>query len=321
MIEKYWPGMDTSETPMKEVFLQGKEKKAIVLWKGYLPMERGVSRLMWNSREEMSVEIISGKFSYDVNWILMALGHKAIAPGQEGVLMGLFKHGEETWPVMFLDITDTEIRNILDKKNYSSAWLEKVMLKLASIIIKVKNFKGIKSIEEDGTENWLEYDSVGPIVRIDIKTEYKKKRGRKGKNTEERLYRVYFTSAFGRAFLENLIREGYSIFPQQVAELPAVEQELLISTCGWKEAIVTPEKLDRLLHLKKIKTKQDKYARKKIRKRILGNLKSKGYFESAKLDKYGNYHLIRPEKYPKAQIAGDLNFVLPDLKNVLPERL
>jgi hypothetical protein len=300
-MEKHWPGMDKSKTPLGELFLRPK-KKALVLWKDRLPMERGVSRLMWNLRDGPPIKIIKGEFSYDVLWVMMVLGRKAIAPGQNGIMLTIFKKDDSLNPVPFLEFTDTEFRGILAKQNYSSDWIREAVLKTASIIIDVKNFKGIKHIDEDGTEHWFEYESVGPMVMVDILTQYKKKRGRKAKNPEERRYRVYFTSTFGLNFLENLIREGYSLFPQQVTELPALEQELLISTCGWEKAILTPDQMLQLLRLKKSEKKHRKYMQRKRIKKLLGDLKARGYLESWKLDRRGNYELARPEKYPRPQI-------------------
>lgn len=177
-------GMDGRKTPLEEMFLR-KKKKALALWKGMLPMERGVSRLMWNSRNENPVEIINGQFSYDVLWVLLVLGYKAVAPGQEGAALALLGNGEEMGMAPFLEFTDAEFQKILDKKNHSSAWIEKAVLKLASIVVKVEKFKGIKNIEEDGTEHWLTYESVGPMVRADIITQFRKKRGRKAKRGRE----------------------------------------------------------------------------------------------------------------------------------------
>jgi len=299
---KNWPGMNTSETPLQEFYLQSKDevpnKKAIELWKETLPLEQSIARQMWKLRDGTSAEIVSGDFSYDVIWILLVLARKAVAEKREISLSAIMKDGEAVGLVLFTEVTDTYIQKTLNKPRFSSDMIEKSMKKLPLIMMDIKNRLEIKEGDKDGiTEHELTLERIRPMVLLDVLTHKKIKRGKGAKTNTERIYRIYFTSIFGMKFIENLWDDKFSFLPVSVLSRPILEQRIMFATCQFsKEAIVSEKQMLRICHKKESKRRDSVYKQRKSIGQALDNLKKDGLKGPWRWDKKKTvYHIFGPK--------------------------
>jgi len=296
---KYWPGMNTDKTPMEEIFLQ-KNKKAIELRKNILPVERQISSQLWKGRDGESVEIISGKFTYDVIWVLLAMGKKVVDHKKELGLTIFQKDGEPIGMALYQEIADSDFQKILGKEKYSSDFWYRAVTKAEKILIDIQQKKKFKEIGPDGEiDHELIYGRHRPMILVDYLAHSRKKRGRGAKKNTERLYRVYFTSAFGNHFIENLWENAYSFMPKKLLAMPIPGQMLMFTICGISgEVLLSFNQVREIFGWKKTKNRRRVYQQKERINELLDKLKGNGFLKGWWLNKDRNvYHLIRLERY------------------------
>jgi hypothetical protein len=272
------------------------DKFALAIKTGALPIERGLSFLLYERQDVDKVQIENGKIDYRIVWIFIVLASKLLS---EQKLEPLFKTSEDFEETVRevekrkdaekmelapdLEFSDSDFRKILGLMNYSSRNIEQLIDEFAVIRLKVQDFRGLKIIDEKGKEHWEAYSSsMGSMITLVKEKLEKRKRGRGSVINSENLYKVYFSSAFGLAFLNNLFVRGFTLLPKErFLKLSRKAQEFFLAIC-WsrKKTYLTLEQGFRILQWQGPKSTSNlsNYRKKFIE--VLNELKQEKWIKS-----------------------------------------
>jgi hypothetical protein len=276
--------------PGKKKLIDRDKKFRPALKKGAIVMERGISNILWESSRDRSVtvEFKTGRLDYKVLWVFFVFADKALRdkPGavlkdaqeleEVGAELAVMEREEVLKIAPYIEFSDDYFRRILGKPNYSSGDIQEIVERLGAISAKVTNFQGLYRIDpKTGKGSWTEYTSlVSSLAAVRTDKRERKKRGLGAKNNEERVYKVYFISPVGLAFLENLALHTATLIPRKFFELSGPAQELYVSMCrSSKDAIFTPDGLTRLLGWPEPKNRAIRFRNKRRAERLFNELK------------------------------------------------
>jgi hypothetical protein len=308
-----------ADSPPSEEKLINREKKfRSALKKGAIAMEPGISNLLWESSrdESVTVEFKTGRLDYHALWVFFVLADKVLrakpgavfkdAPELEkaGAELAVMEREEVLKIVPSIEFSDEDFRRVLGKPNISSGRIEEIVERLGCIVLKVTKFKGLYRIDpKTGKGSWTEYTSlVSSLAAVRTDKRERRKRGLGAKNNEERIYKVYFISPVGFAFLENLALRTATLIPRKFFELSGSAQELYLAICrSPKDAIFTPSGLARLLGWPEPENFALRYRNKKKAERYFNELQSADFISDWWF-KSGAYYVQK--KTDQRKIAG-----------------
>jgi len=290
------PTEEAAKLRTKTKAIEKADKFALAIKTGALPIERGLSFLLYERQDVNKVQIESGKIDYRIVWIFIVLASKLLS---EQKLEPLFKTSEDFEETVReiekrkdeekielapdIEFSDSDFRKILGLMNYSSRNIEQLIDEFAAIRLKVQDFRGLKIIDEKGKEHWEAYSSsMGSMITLVKEKLEKRKRGRGSVINSENLYKVYFSSAFGLAFLNNLFVRGFTLLPKErFLKLSRKAQEFFLAIC-WsrKKTYLTLEQGFRILQWQGPKNTSNLSNYRKKFVGVLNELKQKRWITS-----------------------------------------
>jgi len=250
-------------------------KRELAIKKGALPLERGTQEIVWNLD---AVDIHAGKLDHHIGQVLIVIAQK-LYEGKPEVLfdsvdtfLGVHDLVRKLDPLSTdfwgpeMRFTDRDFNRILHK-NLSSENIEKFVGKLPTLIFKVKSHASLKVVDENGKEQWKQYEitNYDNIAGVEVIKSGEQKRGL-GAGEERRAYRIYFKSRIGLAFWHNMASGGYSLLTNEhdhvrrFLALPGSSQMLVWAIWGWadnKPAIRSLEQLFKIMGWKRAANPDD----------------------------------------------------------------
>jgi hypothetical protein len=277
---------------------------------GAVAVERGACYALFEQRRNEHVKILKGELGYQEFWTFIVMASKIMEAMRPKSVFASPKELEEASRYLgelspadivnespSVEFTDSDFRRILGKPEYSSANIERIVERVACIILKVSKFRGLKFPDEKDRDHWEEYSSTftGPIAMLRVDKREKKRRGLGHSVNEERLYTFYFNSEFGLAFWQNLLLRGISLLPKSFLELSGSAQELLMAFL-WdrKSTYLTLEEGFRVLRWKW--DLAHLWDRRKRFEGLLIELEDKHFIKSWMPPKRGKHYCIHKEK-------------------------